>query len=288
MTTVTTRRVVIGLGSNLGSRTAFLRAAIELLSSSPNVTLLSTAPVWCTAPLGPAQPDFLNTAVLIETTLTLSELLARCHEFEASLGRERRLRWGPRTIDLDLLWCDTETSDQASVIVPHPALRERAFALDPLLALVADARDPRDGTLYRAARDSLGTTMDQSFLLSSEPRYEPRGQSVTVTALDRDDALAAAIEATSRLAHGTPQKISRNLQIFTVPLRENDPLGDLSRAITEALSKGVYIQRAVVSRTHDTLTTTWLTLRVEPEEDSSLNVAICFSGSCALRVTVGA
>ena len=121
----------VGLGSNLGDREATIRAAVAALPGVLAVSeLRETAPVGFTE-----QPAFLNGAVALETDLSARELLERLVAVERELGRERRERWGPRTIDLDLLLFGAETVDEPGLTVPHPRLHERRFALEPLAEL---------------------------------------------------------------------------------------------------------------------------------------------------------
>jgi 2-amino-4-hydroxy-6-hydroxymethyldihydropteridine diphosphokinase len=128
----------IGLGSNLGEREANLRAALERLSE---LGPLRVSSVRETDPVGVAdQPKFLNAGAELETDLSPQELLARLLEIERELGRERssETRWGPRTLDLDLLLYGQETIDAPGLTVPHPRLAERRFALEPLHELAPD------------------------------------------------------------------------------------------------------------------------------------------------------
>ena len=118
----------IGLGSNLGDREATIEAAIAALPGVVAVSRLRE-----TAPVGVLdQPPFLNGAAALATTLTPSELLGKLLAIERELGRERRERWGPRTIDLDLLLYGDAVVDEPGLTVPHPRLHERRFALEPL------------------------------------------------------------------------------------------------------------------------------------------------------------
>jgi 2-amino-4-hydroxy-6-hydroxymethyldihydropteridine diphosphokinase len=105
--------------------------------------VLETAPVG-----GPPQDAYLNAAVLVDYNGSPGALLDELLRIEADLGRTREVRWGPRTVDLDLLWAGDAIVDEPRLVVPHPRLAERAFALVPLLDLVPDARDPRTGTPY--------------------------------------------------------------------------------------------------------------------------------------------
>jgi 2-amino-4-hydroxy-6-hydroxymethyldihydropteridine diphosphokinase len=142
------RRIVIGLGSNLGDRMCMLRNAIDALRADPRLLVVRSSPVYESPPAGgPAQGPYLNAAVLLETALPVRAVLERALAIERSLGRTRPdpERWGPRTIDLDVLWVEGETIAEPDLQVPHARLKERAFALRPLLDVAPDASDPRTG-----------------------------------------------------------------------------------------------------------------------------------------------
>ena len=130
-------RAFVGLGANLGDREATIRRAVELLGAEPEVDVVAVSTLRETDPVGYVdQPRFLNGAAALETTLTPRELLDRLLEVERALGRERTgPRFGPRTIDLDLLLYGDERIDEPGLRVPHPRLHERAFALEPLAEL---------------------------------------------------------------------------------------------------------------------------------------------------------
>ena len=134
-------RAYVGVGANLGDREATIRAALAAL---PDVVAVSE--LRETAPVGVVdQPPFLNGAAALETELSPRELLDLLLEVERRLGRERRERWGPRTIDLDLLLYGAERVDEPGLTVPHPLLHERRFALEPLLDLDPDLVVPGHG-----------------------------------------------------------------------------------------------------------------------------------------------
>jgi 2-amino-4-hydroxy-6-hydroxymethyldihydropteridine diphosphokinase len=145
---------VIGLGSNLGDRRAALARAAGEIRALGQLTAASS--LYETAPVGPPQPMFLNAAVALSTSLDPPGLLAALLAIERRLGRVRRERWGPRSIDLDILWIADVVFDSAELKVPHPELRARAFALCPLLDVAPLAADPRDGKSYRAILAELG------------------------------------------------------------------------------------------------------------------------------------
>jgi 2-amino-4-hydroxy-6-hydroxymethyldihydropteridine diphosphokinase len=138
---------VIGLGANLGNPEVALRGAIRELMAVGRLTGVSE--LYRTLPVGgPPQPDFFNAAVRFAYSGLPEELLAEALRIERLAGRERRERWGPRTLDLDILWIAGARVDRPGLIVPHPRLRERAFALRPLLDVAPDAVDPADGMAY--------------------------------------------------------------------------------------------------------------------------------------------
>ena len=128
----------VGMGSNLGDREGTLRRAVELLEAEPGIRVAAVSALRETDPVGyEDQPRFLNGACAVETQLEPHELLARLLAIEAALGRTRDgvPRYGPRTVDLDLLLYGQETVDEPDLTVPHPRLAERRFALEPLAEL---------------------------------------------------------------------------------------------------------------------------------------------------------
>ncbi len=137
-------RAFLGLGANLGDRLATLQQAVDLLAER-GVRAIASSRVWATAPLGgPSdQPEFLNVVIEVDPAdLDPSHALEAAHEVETALGRVRQERWGPRTIDIDLLlWGDLVSADR-DLTIPHPRLHERAFVVLPLLDLDPDPRLP--------------------------------------------------------------------------------------------------------------------------------------------------
>jgi 2-amino-4-hydroxy-6-hydroxymethyldihydropteridine diphosphokinase len=124
-------RAGIGIGSNLGEPDANVRAGIAALDELGTVRAASR--LYRTKAWGRQnQPDFCNAAAILETTLAPRDLLDRLKELERKLGRVRSERWGPRAIDLDILYYDDERVDEPGLQIPHPRLKERAFALVPL------------------------------------------------------------------------------------------------------------------------------------------------------------
>jgi 2-amino-4-hydroxy-6-hydroxymethyldihydropteridine diphosphokinase len=140
-------RAFVGLGSNLGDREGTLRRAVELLGAESEIEVVAVSTLRDTDPVGLLdQPRFLNGAVELETALRPRELLERLLTIERVLGRERTgPRFGPRTVDLDLLVYGEDTIDEPGLRVPHPRLHERRFALEPLAELDAALLVPGRG-----------------------------------------------------------------------------------------------------------------------------------------------
>lgn len=149
-------RAAIGLGSNLGDRPRHIADAVVALAATGSLVRVSS--LYETAPVGgPQQGPYLNSVVVVDTELSARQLLERCLAIEKEQGRERRERWGPRTLDLDiLLYGDVEVSEQ-DLTVPHPRMTERRFVMEPLLEAWPDAALP-DGT---PLADSLAAVSDQ-------------------------------------------------------------------------------------------------------------------------------
>jgi 2-amino-4-hydroxy-6-hydroxymethyldihydropteridine diphosphokinase len=148
--------VVIGLGANIGAPELALRQAAAELSTwgagAKVSRLYKSSPVG-----GPPQPDFLNAGLRFSFPGSLRSLLERLRAVEVAAGRVRRERWGPRRLDLDILWARGIVVNEPDLIVPHPRLRERAFALRPLLDVAPSAVDPRDGAPYARVLAELGS-----------------------------------------------------------------------------------------------------------------------------------
>jgi 2-amino-4-hydroxy-6-hydroxymethyldihydropteridine diphosphokinase len=140
-------QVYIGLGSNLGDREGYLRRAVELLREDPAIDVVAVSETRETDPVGYLdQPRFLNAAALLQTELAPRAVLDRLLAVERALGRIRDgTRFGPRTIDLDLLLYGDETVAEPGLEVPHPRLAERRFALEPLHELDSNLVIPGRG-----------------------------------------------------------------------------------------------------------------------------------------------
>jgi 2-amino-4-hydroxy-6-hydroxymethyldihydropteridine diphosphokinase len=133
----------LALGSNLGDRLETLQHAVDLLHARPGIDVVRSSRVYETEPVGPPQPAYLNAVVEVRTDLEPRELLKETQAVEDELGRVRAERWGPRTIDVDVLSFDERTVDEPELVVPHPRMHERGFVLVPLGELEPDPMLPR-------------------------------------------------------------------------------------------------------------------------------------------------
>ena len=136
----------ISIGSNIGDRLHHLQEAIRGLHSHQRIEVTKVSSIYETAPVGYTnQADFLNLAVCVETSLDPYELLASCQDIENGLGRVRQIRWGPRTVDLDILLYNNDNIEAENLLVPHPRMGERAFVLVPLLEIAPINQPSCDG-----------------------------------------------------------------------------------------------------------------------------------------------
>ena len=137
-------RAYLGIGSNLGDRESYVNGAMQALRTHDRIRLTRVSELLETAPYGGVeQDDFLNGALEIETLLSPEELLDALHEIENEAGRKRTLRWGPRTLDLDILFYDRLVYESDRLVIPHPDLENRTFVLRPLSTLTPGYRHPR-------------------------------------------------------------------------------------------------------------------------------------------------
>ncbi|HYS67471.1 MAG TPA: 2-amino-4-hydroxy-6-hydroxymethyldihydropteridine diphosphokinase [Paraburkholderia sp.] len=135
----------LGLGANLGDARQTLKDAVVCLAQQHAITVLAKSSLYRTAPIDAGGDDYFNCAVKIDTTLPVRHLLALCHKIEHQFGRERPFRNAPRTLDLDILLYGDQSIDEPDLIVPHPRLIERAFALVPLIEIDAALIIPQHG-----------------------------------------------------------------------------------------------------------------------------------------------
>jgi 2-amino-4-hydroxy-6-hydroxymethyldihydropteridine diphosphokinase len=152
---------VVGIGSNLGDRRSTLDAAVDRIAELPRTRVLARSEIRETAPVGPPQGPYLNGALRVMTAFDPEPLLEALLDIERGLGRIRGHKWGPRTVDLDILWIRGVSLWTPRLSVPHPHLAERLFALEPLVEVCPDAADPATGVAYRdllaRLKSSVGT-----------------------------------------------------------------------------------------------------------------------------------
>ncbi len=150
----------IALGANLGDREQTLYDAIKLLHSHLQIRVQRCSGIYDTAPVGYTdQPAFYNMVIRVSTILQPLELLQIMLDIENQLGRVRDIRWGPRTVDLDLLWMDSIQMDTDRLQLPHPRMNERAFVLVPLQEIVEPQETP---ALYQLIDESMQHVQDQA------------------------------------------------------------------------------------------------------------------------------
>ena len=140
-------KAYLALGSNLGDRLDHLSRAVRLLDATEGVDVARSSRIYETDPVGPPQPAYLNAVIEVETSRSPRDLLGACRAVEDALGRVRTERWGPRTIDVDVLTFDEQTVDEPDLQVPHPRMHERGFVLVPLGELDDDPMLPGGRTL---------------------------------------------------------------------------------------------------------------------------------------------
>lgn len=137
---MTERQAVLALGSNLGDRQDILQGGVDAIAGIEGIRLTGVSPVYETVPVGgPPQPDYFNAVVLASVTISSRDLLDRLHEVEAAFDRVRLVRWGPRTLDIDIITVAGEHSDDPDLTLPHPRAHERAFVLAPWHDIDPDA-----------------------------------------------------------------------------------------------------------------------------------------------------
>ena len=168
---MTGRQAVLALGSNLGDRQDILQGGVDAIAGIEGVRLTGVSPVYETVPVGgPPQPDYLNAVVLAEVTIPSRDLLDRLHEVEAAFDRVRLVRWGPRTLDVDIITVAGEHSDDPDLTLPHPRAHERAFVLGPWHDVDPDAVLPGRGPVadLLAHADQTGIRRSQMPLVLQE------------------------------------------------------------------------------------------------------------------------
>lgn len=146
-------KVYLSLGSNLGARISIISETLERLLSLPESKVIGLSEFYETPAWGKEdQPDFINLCCELETALSAQDLLTYCQQIEQDLGRERKEKWGPRTIDIDILFFGQEVVNEENLVVPHPYIQERAFVLQPLSDIAPDFVHP---VLNQSIKDLL-------------------------------------------------------------------------------------------------------------------------------------
>ncbi|MCI0689576.1 MAG: 2-amino-4-hydroxy-6-hydroxymethyldihydropteridine diphosphokinase [Sporichthyaceae bacterium] len=142
-------RAVLGLGSNLGDRLELLQGAVDALVDAPGIDVVAISPVYETEPVGgPAdQPPYLNAVLVVTTSMSALTLLERCLAVEDAFERVRDVRWGPRTLDIDVITYAEVVNPSAELTLPHPRAGERAFVLAPWHDIEPDAQLPGQGPI---------------------------------------------------------------------------------------------------------------------------------------------
>jgi 2-amino-4-hydroxy-6-hydroxymethyldihydropteridine diphosphokinase len=166
------RSVVLALGSNLGDRRDILQGCVDAIAGIPEVRLVAVSPVYETVPVGgPPQPDYLNAVLLVLTSLPARALLDHLHQIEAAFSRVREVRWGPRTLDIDIITVNSEVSADPALTLPHPRAHERAFVLAPWHDVDPQAVLPGHGAVadLLAASDTSGLRRSDVDLLLPGP-----------------------------------------------------------------------------------------------------------------------
>ena len=148
----------IALGSNLGDSLTILQQACASLANTEDIELIACSKWYQTKPIGPPQPDYLNGCVLVKTTLLPLELLKSLWRIEQQFGRERKQRWGARTLDLDMILYDDLILNTPDLQIPHPRMRERAFVLTPLAEIAGDWIEPVTGATIAELENRLTST----------------------------------------------------------------------------------------------------------------------------------
>ncbi|MBW4463371.1 MAG: 2-amino-4-hydroxy-6-hydroxymethyldihydropteridine diphosphokinase [Nodosilinea sp. WJT8-NPBG4] len=148
----------IALGSNLGNSRKTLQQALTALHQNCYIEVIAQSSLYQTVAIGPPQPDILNACALLKTSLSARDLLNQLLTTEQHFGRVRRERWGPRTLDLDLLFYGQAIITEPALHVPHPRLRERAFVLIPLVEIAPNWRDPVTGQSIQSLCQAVDPT----------------------------------------------------------------------------------------------------------------------------------
>lgn len=142
----------IGVGSNLDNPIARVYQAFQALAAIPQTEFICHSPLYRSEPVGPSQPDYINSVIALTTQLSPEDLLVALHAIEDAHGRCREVRWGPRTLDLDILLFGDLIQNDAFLTLPHPRLQERSFVLYPLRDIAPNLMVPGLGNLQTLLR----------------------------------------------------------------------------------------------------------------------------------------
>lgn len=137
----------LSLGSNINNPLEQIKIALKEIDNIPEINLLNISSLYKTPPIGPKQPDFINAAIKINTSLSAHDLLTKMQEIEQAHHRKREIHWGPRTLDIDIILFNKEQISTERLTVPHPFMQERAFVLVPLLEIEPMLETPQHGSL---------------------------------------------------------------------------------------------------------------------------------------------
>jgi 2-amino-4-hydroxy-6-hydroxymethyldihydropteridine diphosphokinase len=236
-------QAVLGLGGNLGARRALFSCARALLAAQPGLRVLAASPLYHTPPLGPPQPEYLNAALLVDWVGEPRSLLAVTQHVEALLQRQRQLHWGPRTLDLDLLYWVPGEVREPDLRIPHRELQQRSFALAPLLDVLPELQ-PR----YRSALSRLGGVPARAETWAA--RFERDGQELVTATCDEPAELVSALaSALASLFQGFAA--ARSVLPFRCPEPGglSDPVGwqALEQRLRAAFASGFFVVQAAVS-----------------------------------------
>ncbi len=242
-------QAVIGLGTNLGSREANLRAAVDSISRLPECRVLASSTIYQTDPVGPPQPRYLNAAVRIKTDLDANALLDRLKQIEVALGRETTERWGARIIDLDILWSDTVRMQTSRLTVPHPCLEDRAFALAPLLDVA-----PQLAERYAHQLDALGGKPDRVGRLDQQSQLRPVTSDdqceIEIRSFDRCDALALALKGLAQHCWEQDNNKALEIEVVEKECQPGEECRTFVREAVELVRSGFRYCWALVSTIH--------------------------------------
>lgn len=175
------KQVYLGIGSNMGDRRGYMDRAVERLNDCQEIRNVKCSDFITTKPYGGVeQEDFLNGAIGLETLLTPEELLEFLHELEKEAGRERKVHWGPRTLDLDILFYQGYVSDDPQLTVPHPDMENRMFVLEPLSGLCPYYKNPVTGKSVKQMLKELKNIQELKEIQELKKIQEPEeGQEST-------------------------------------------------------------------------------------------------------------